>query len=201
MVWTSCAKVDFVKRKLVGLLKRFTWLDWLLLLLILVFLSYLAVVSGKQFFHRPVPVEFLAGGETGERQRIVWVDIGGSVVSPGVYQLKADARIKDALVAAGGVSEAADREYVARELNLAAKVTDGQKIFVPAREVLGVAKEAKINLNTASTVQLMGLSGIGEARAAEIIKGRPYQKIDDIVTKKIISSSVFEKIRDKITVY
>ena len=192
-----------MKKKIVSLIKRFTWLDWLLLLLLLVFISYLAVISTSRLWRRPVPVEFLAGSDRGvvAEQDKVWIDISGSVVSPGVYQLRADARIKDALVAAGGFSGDADREYVARELNLAAKVTDGQKIFVPKKEVLGVVKDAKININTASADSLMNLSGIGESRAAEIIKGRPYVKVDDLVTKKIISASVFEKIRDLITVY
>ncbi len=199
--------------KLSSLIKRFTWLDWLLLLLLLIFLLYLVVISGSRFFQRPVPVEFLAGGDreaASVKQNKIWVDISGSVVSPGVYQLNADARIKDALVAAGGFSEAADREYISREINLAAKIVDGQKIFVPAivkvsgtavKEVLGASQEAKINLNTASAELLMDLPGIGEVRAADIIKGRPYIKTDDLVTKKIISNAVFEKIRDRVTVY
>ena len=59
-------------------------------------------------------------------------DVAGAVIKPGVYELKAGARINEALIAAGGLGEAADREWVEKNLNLAAKVTDGQKIYIPS---------------------------------------------------------------------
>ena len=55
----------------------------------------------------------------------ITVDIEGGVLKPGVYKLAEDARIQDALIAAGGLSDKADREKVSKELNLAAKLIDG----------------------------------------------------------------------------
>src|SRR5690242_19954058 len=58
------------------------------------------------------------------------VDVEGSVAHPGVYVLASNARVQDGLVAAGGLSAGADREFVAKNLNLAAKVIDGGKIYI-----------------------------------------------------------------------
>ena len=55
------------------------------------------------------------------------------------------------------------------------------------------------NINTASATELDKLPQIGRARAAAIIKGRPYRTTDDLLTKKVLSKGVFERIKDKIT--
>ena len=55
-----------------------------------------------------------------------------------------------------------------------------------------------IDINRASAGDLMGLKGIGPARAEDIIKGRPYARKDELVQKKIISESVYEGIKDQI---
>ncbi len=59
----------------------------------------------------------------------VYVDVGGEVRRPSLYVLPADGRVMQALVAAGGPTQEADLASV----NLAQKVTDGEKIFVPRR--------------------------------------------------------------------
>jgi DNA uptake protein ComE-like DNA-binding protein len=56
------------------------------------------------------------------------------------------------------------------------------------------------NINTASAADLDKLPQIGKARAAAIIKGRPYTTPDDLVSKKVLSKGVFDKIKDKITI-
>ena len=128
--------------------------------------------------------------------------VSGAVVSPGVYQLVNGDRIKDALVAAGGLTGLADRDFVATTINLAARVKDGDKIYIPAAggEVAGAAT-GRVNLNKATTNELMSLDGIGTARAQAIIDSRPYAAVADLVAKKVISQAIFEKIKDKIAVY
>jgi DNA uptake protein ComE-like DNA-binding protein len=56
------------------------------------------------------------------------------------------------------------------------------------------------NINTASAADLDKLPQIGKARAAAIIKGRPYAAPDDLLSKKVLSKGVFDKIKDKITI-
>src|SRR4030095_15220105 len=46
--------------------------------------------------------------------------------------------------------------------------------------------------------ELMTPEGIGEARGAAIIKGRPYARKDELVQKKIIPASVYNEIKDHI---
>jgi DNA uptake protein ComE-like DNA-binding protein len=60
------------------------------------------------------------------------------------------------------------------------------------------AKTELIDINHAKAEELMKLKGIGEARAAAIIKGRPYARKDELVQKKIVPESVYNDIKDKI---
>ena len=60
------------------------------------------------------------------------------------------------------------------------------------------AKETQVDINRAKADELMTLKGVGEARAAAIIKGRPYARKDELVQKKIIPEPVYNEIKDKI---
>ncbi len=134
------------------------------------------------------------------------VHVDGAVVNPGVYKLAVGSRVSDVVEKAGGLSEEADRGKV----NLAAKLTDGQKLLIPnkaqssnvktqnSEEVAGATN--LININDASTSQLDTLPGIGIATAGKIISGRPYTDINELVLKKVVTSGVFEKIKDLISV-
>lgn len=149
----------------------------------------------------------------------ILVDIEGAVVRPGVYSLTLDARIQDALVASGGLSGAADRKWVAKNLNLAVKLTDGAKLYIPAKgevqtsssvSVKGVTTGTgssqssisnQININTASQFELEALPGVGPVTAQKIINGRSYGSVDELLSKKIVSKKVFDQIKERITVY
>ncbi len=148
------------------------------------------------------------------------LDIEGAVLKPGVYKLEKDARIQDALIVSGGMSERADRGKVAKGLNLASKVVDGGKIYIPfageqaspqggssGSQVSGIVSSTgdsasgQININSATSSQLDSLPGVGAVTAEKIINNRPYEKIEDLVSKKAVSQSVLEKIKDRISVY
>ena len=55
-----------------------------------------------------------------------------------------------------------------------------------------------LDINTASVADLQALKGVGDKRAADIVKGRPYKGKDDLVQKKIIPQGVYDQIKDKI---
>ena len=55
-----------------------------------------------------------------------------------------------------------------------------------------------LDLNSASKADLEGLPGIGEKYAQKIIDGRPYQRKDQLVSKKIIPQGTYDKIKDQL---
>ncbi len=162
-------------------------------------------------------VEVLEEG-TGELSGEVVVEVVGAVEKPGVYRLKSGSRVDDALVVAGGLAAEADRDWVAKMVNRAAKLTDGQKIFIPDKQSespsanksggyqtgsdnsLGVNTKL-ININTAGLQELDSLPGIGQVYAQKIIEQRPYSNTGELVSKKVIPQSTYEKIKDKISIY
>lgn len=198
------------KEKLLALFPSFR--DNILVILLagvgLILLGYGLISSFNK--NEPEDVVFETAEETNAENKIV-VDIEGAVVTPGVYSLNSDARVKDALVAASGLAQDADRDWVSKNLNLAAKLTDSAKVYIPrvgeqvftsSNGVAGVATQSNfININSASPSELESLPGIGPVTAKKIIDNRPYNLIDDLLTKKVVGSSVFQKIKEKIAVH
>ena len=70
----------------------------------------------------------------------------------------------------------------------------------PAKAAPADAKKAPelMDINSATAKQLATLDGIGDARSAAIVKGRPYSGKDDLVNKKVLTQDVYDKIKDKI---
>lgn len=137
------------------------------------------------------------------------VDVEGAVQNPGVYHVQSTGRMQDALIAAGGLSSNADREYVSKKINLAAKLVDGGKVYIPSigenqsgsssetTTVLGDTT-SQIDINSASADTLDSLPGVGLATAQKIIAGRPYSNVEELLAKKVVSQKVFNEIKDKV---
>ncbi|WKZ25545.1 MAG: helix-hairpin-helix domain-containing protein [bacterium] len=152
--------------------------------------------------------------ENQEGNQEIVVEISGSVEKPGVYKMKVGDRVDDLLIISGGLSVNADRDWVVKKINRASKLIDGQKIYiyqlgeVSAKEtegvkvdqgVLGDSNGNLVNINTASQKELDSLSGIGPVYAQNIIEHRPYSTLEELVSKGAIGKSVFEKIKNSIS--
>lgn len=146
-----------------------------------------------------------------EDEARVIVHVTGAVRAPDVYNLPADARIKDLVLAAGGLSPDADPERI----NLAERLADGQKIHIPRQGEAAsqssaelskgdTAQSGRINLNTASAEQLEQLSGIGQALAKRIVEYRdqhgPFRSIEDLQEVRGIGAQLFSEIAAQLTV-
>lgn len=132
----------------------------------------------------------------------IYVHVCGQVRQPGVVMLSDGSRAWEAVEAAGGLTEEAQDAAV----NLAAVLRDGEKLYIPGvGESLGAASDSGlINLNTVDADGLLTLPGIGESRAADILSYRErhggFQTIEEIMQVPGIKESIYERIRDKITV-
>ena len=146
----------------------------------------------------------------------ILVDVKGAVQSEGVYELPSTARVNDAVKAAGGFSDQADKKSV----NLAQKLSDEAVVYVasqgenvsvvqsatssPATGDAGNENTEKINLNTATVADLTTISGIGEKRANDILAYRDSQggfsSVDDLNNVSGIGDKTLENIRPYVTV-
>lgn len=190
---------------------------------LLIFLSGIVLLALGAFIIKsgvlgsPTKIEVLNGPTSIQNTAQISAEISGAVITPGVYKLLTGSRVDDLLIVAGGFSADADRAWTDKYLNRAAKLTDGQKVFIPSHSEVLSAKTAggdqtvspsfssdsldKININTASLSQLDTLPGIGPTYGQNIIEHRPYSNVDELLSKGVLKSSVYNKIKELITVY
>ena len=57
-----------------------------------------------------------------------------------------------------------------------------------------------LNVNTVSASDLEKLPKIGEARAKQIIAGRPYKSVDDLIAKKVLPQDAFDAVKGLVSV-
>lgn len=144
-------------------------------------------------------------------QKALTVDVSGAVLHPGVYNLESESRVADALSFAGGITGEADGQWVEKNINRAAKIVDGTKIYIPfvgdkvltssnGGIVAGISTNSKsTSVNLATQAELETLTGVGPVTAAKIIENRPYQTLEELVTKKAIGQSLYDKLKGELS--
>jgi competence protein ComEA len=118
------------------------------------------------------------------------VHVAGAVRSPGLVKLPSGTRVGEAITAAGGPAPDADIDQV----NLAARVGDGDRIYVPRRGEApppvaagggSTAKPGPVDLNSATPEQLDALPGVGPATANAIVQYRTrhgrFRTVDNLL--------------------
>ena len=137
------------------------------------------------------------------------VHVAGAVRAPGVYRLRAGARVADAVRRAGGARRRADLSAV----NLAAEVQDGRQVLVPVRAPGGAAATAAgggpapgvpLDLNTATVEQLDELDGIGPSIAQQIVDYREanggFGSVEELDQVPGIGETRLAALREKVRV-
>lgn len=137
-------------------------------------------------------------------QEKIVVEISGAVKKPGVYRLEEGSRVIDLVKRSGGITDQADLIKLAGDLNMAQLLKDEDRIFISfdgqknINDNMNDQSNGEISINSASQSQLEELDGIGEKRALEIILQRPYQSVEDLLEKEVLSKTLFEKIKGDI---
>lgn len=153
------------------------------------------------------------------------VDVRGGVATPGIARLPGNARVADAVAAAGGLTADAD---VSR-INLAARLADGQRLTIPTGgqpialgsmpattasgppsgptpppQPTGTMSPKLVNLNTATAAELKSLPGIGDVLAGRIVEYReangPFRTVDQLHEVRGVSAKLVENLRPLVTV-
>ena len=145
---------------------------------------------------------------------LIYVYVCGQVKSPGVYVLDEGSRLFEAVDMAGGMLSGGDLSRI----NLAAVLTDGQKIYIPSEaetlqtgeELLEIPEngdgslEQRVNINRASKETLMTLPGIGEAKAEAILTYRQaegrFESPEELMDVPGIKAGIYAKIKDRIAI-
>ncbi|MCL4473644.1 MAG: helix-hairpin-helix domain-containing protein [Actinobacteria bacterium] len=147
------------------------------------------------------------------------IHVVGAVASPGLYEVAAGSRVADALAKAGGPAPTADLN----QINLAAKLADGQQLIVPEKGAGGngaaggagaagpgaagagpSGAQQPINLNSATIDQLNSLDGIGPKTAQKIIDYREahggFKSVEELLEVPGIGPSKFDQIKNQVVI-
>ena len=145
--------------------------------------------------------------EVTEETKYIYVDIKGYVMNPGVYKVEEYSRLFQVIALAGGITSDAD----ALAFNLSLKLRDEQVIYIPAigeeypriTEIIENEENGIININTANSLLLETLPGIGPATAKSIIDYREengdFSSIDNLIEVPGIGEATMNEIREYIT--
>lgn len=215
-----------------------------LFIIVIGFEITILILKDKENYHLSPEIEIKNNNIETTEEKTIKFEIKGEVNAPGVYEIKENSRVIDAIHLAGELKETANTNYI----NLSKKIDDEMVIIIYSNEDIAnyqkgnqkieyiylekectcpdpinaacikeenvyateetkensePEKNNKININTASLEELTTLSGIGESKAKKIIEYRektPFKTIEELNEVNGIGNSIYEKIKDNITV-
>lgn len=206
-------------------------IKYIIIMLIVLFIGlmiYFIKMNDKEAYEDTLTFNETTTKTTSEVFEKNYIDIKGSVKNPGVYEFKKNDRVIDAINMAGGLLKNANTSNINLSQKLVSEmviyvmnnseIKNGSKVIscdtkckTEVIEVNNCVEENnieksndKININTATIEQFTSISGIGEAKAKNIIEYRNnngnFKSIEDIKNISGIGEALFNKIKDNITV-
>ncbi|CAN2235167.1 helix-hairpin-helix domain-containing protein [Candidatus Planktophila dulcis] len=171
-------------------------------LVILISALFVLRGSSQEVIAAPAPLEIESIS-----QQTLMVDVAGAVVNPGVYSLPLNARVFEAINAAGGLKKGADTS----DINQARILRDGEQIYVyPTTTSSGgvarpaVRKNGPVMINRATVKDFESLDGIGPVLANRIVSYRkingPFAAVEDLLKVPGIGQSKFAQFKEKLRV-
>ncbi len=152
--------------------------------------------------------DFLASETVTPSPVLLFADVEWSVATPGVYKLKQGSIIQTAMVLAAGFRVMPREIMFAKKINLVSKLTDGKKYIFPKLAITLCQERLNFKLLngssklTASEKQNLTVCPSHMTRnRSKIINSRTFSSVDDLLNNKIVSSKVFDGIKDKITAF
>ncbi|HYL70025.1 MAG TPA: helix-hairpin-helix domain-containing protein, partial [Candidatus Dormibacteraeota bacterium] len=119
---------------------------------------------------------------------------------PGLYQLSPDARVADAIAAAGGITSRADPGHLP---NLASRVHDGRQVNVPFLKATSSAA-AKLDINAAAQDELDAIPGMPPGLGAAIVQFRtewgPFTSLSQLHSDLGVDSATVTGLRQYLRV-
>lgn len=171
-------------------------------LVILISALFVLRGSSQEVIAAPAPLEMESIS-----QQTLMVDVAGAVMNPGVYSLPLNARVFEAIKAAGGLKKGADTS----DINQARILRDGEQIYVypTTTSAGGVARPAMrkngpVMINRATVKDFESLDGIGPVLANRIVSYRkingPFAAVEDLLKVPGIGQSKFAQFKEKLRV-
>lgn len=187
---------------------------WLIAAVIGLILAISSAYSAYNVWtHQPlmlVPENPLVQKETfdsGGDAKTHMAEISGAVKKPGIYAVSDGSRWQEVVLMANGFLESADRQYIHQKLNLAEKVKDQAKLYIPfasesarvqsSSVTAEISKPSNLFVNTATKEMWDEIEGIGEIRAANILAGVPYKDKNDFLERSGVSPSLYKNIEQR----
>ena len=172
-----------------------------------VVIAVCALVGAVVLWPSPAPapaVEHIVSRPLPRADEPLVVHVSGAVVEPGLVSLPAGSRVADAILAAGGASS----DAVLSGINLAAPVTNGQRVVIPSRvdssDHGGGSAGGLVALNHASATEIEALPGVGPVLAQRIFDHRerhgPFESVEDLLDVSGIGEAKLAALRDFVAV-
>ncbi|MDH3731114.1 MAG: ComEA family DNA-binding protein [Acidimicrobiia bacterium] len=154
-----------------------------------------ALIAGVMFGGAPPTPPAVSFGQASPSGGVT-VHVTGAVVSPGLVVLDDDARVADAVAAAGGLTPKASLTA----LNLATPLRDGMQVVVATVDNSPSGAGGIVSMSSASVEELAALPGVGPVLAQRIVDHReargPFETMEDLLGVSGIGEAKLAAIRD-----